>query len=137
MKLRAALLVAVLLAPIARPATAAPRDTIAVLTTLSSRPVLALAPGTGIPHVAYLSAGTLYHAWKTSRAWNIEVVSDSVQFSSSFGGFELAVAADGRAAAVFVRNGTLFAALRDEGGWSRDALDALAGPTYPVAIAMS
>src|SRR5205085_5210096 len=138
MKLRAAVLAAALiLGQSPRPAGAAATDTIAVFPTSVSRPVLAVAPATGIPHAAYVSAGTLYHAWKTSGTWNIEVISDSVQVHSTFGGLELAVGPDGRPAATFVRNGTLYAAMRGESGWSRDALDALAGPTYPVAIAIS
>src|SRR6185503_17214798 len=108
MKLRVLLLlVAVLLAAIAHHAAAAPPpDTIAVLTSVS-RPLIALAPGTGIPHVAYVSGGSLYHAWKTSGIWNSEIVSDSINSHSTYGGFDLAIASDGRPVAVYVRNGVL------------------------------
>src|SRR5262245_50816083 len=124
-----------LLAMLAPAAVAAPPpDTVAVVASISGRPVLALEPGTGVPHVAYVSSGSLVHAWKVAGVWNSEVVSDSVSIHSTLGGVELSITLDGRPVAVFLRNGTLFCAVRGAVDlWVRDALDASPGPYAPVA----
>lgn len=118
---------------------AAPPETVAVLPS-ASRPVLALAPATGIPHVVYVSGGSLFHAWQTGGVWNKEDVADNVSFSNSsasYGGYDIAVTTDGRPVALYVSLGSLICSVWESGAWSTHTLDALPGPAYPVSVAVS
>ncbi len=113
-----------------------PLDTVAVLSSLS-RPVLALDPESGDPHVAYVSNGSLYHAWKSAGLWQIEALADSMNASAYYNYFDLRIGPGGRAVALYVRRGTLVCAIRETGGWVGETLDDLPGPFYPIALAVS
>ncbi len=134
-------LVALFLAANPRPASATggSPDTIAVVGD-ASRPVLALEPGTGVPHVAYISNATLYHAWKSDGTWQSEPIASPVGYISSttqYGGFDLQVAPDGRVFALFIRQEQLECAVRESGVWLSDTLDVLPGPRKPLSLAVS
>ena len=134
-------LVALFLAANPCPARAegAPPDTIALVGD-ASRPVLALEPGSGVPHVAYVSDATLYHAWKSGGTWQSEPIANPVGFISTppqYGGFDLQLARDGTVFALFIRQEQLECAVRENGVWLSDTLDVLPGPSKPLSLAVS
>jgi len=132
---RHGILVALLLCTIATPARAAlgTPDTVVADDPDVTYPVLALDPSTQLPHVAFVSSHTLWHAWLAAGVWQSEVVASGVPESSSlpFHGVDLAFGPTGPMV-VYRSVNQLVCARRVGGIWQPESLDVHPGSIWPT-----
>ena len=92
-------------------------------------PVLAFDPTNNVPHIAYVDAGSLHHAWKVGGSWQDEVVAGGLPWGASipFESADIQVAPGG-VVVVLYRDATRLVCARSVSGtWLSDSLDAMPG----------
>lgn len=118
----------VLVAPAAARA-AFDADTVDYVTSGVPTASIAVDPVTGTPHLGYVSAGGVRHAWRSGGIWQFETV------TANGSALDWILDPDREPAAVYLKSGGVLALATHDGVWTEDTIAVRSGWGVSVSLA--